>query len=60
MIDDLNKFRDEIVKLYLEGYTICKIARKYNIYEAVVSFLITSIGLSTKLGVISKRGNQDE
>lgn len=54
LIKDLNKFRDEVISLYKKGYTICKIARQFDVYEAVISFMITSAGLSTKLGVISK------
>ena len=53
-VKDMNKFRDNIINMYMNGRTIKYIAEKLDVYPQVVSFMISSAGLSTKQAVSVK------
>lgn len=53
-VKDMNKFRDNIINMYMNGRTIKYIAEKLDVYPQVVSFMIASAGLSTKQAVSVK------
>lgn len=62
IIEDLNKFRDDVIKMYNEGYLIIEIADKYDIYTpGAISFILTSAGVDTKKNLkLSRRQPKNE
>lgn len=54
LIEDLNAFRNKIIKQFNKR-NIKFLAKKYNLAEPVISFIIASAGVDTKKYVKVKR-----